>query len=116
MTDSTTSDAHRRRIAEARDHTERRIAALTERFDAIVAGSEFTTDDDEHDPEGSTIAFERSQVQALLTDARRELEELDDAATRLANGSYGVCSECGRAIAAERLDALPTATKCIDCA
>lgn len=116
MTDSSTSDAHRRRIAEALDHTERRITSLTERFDAIVAGSEFTTDDDEHDPEGSTIAFERSQVQSLLTDARRELEELDAAEARIDAGTYGICAKCGRPIAEERLDALPTATKCIDCA
>lgn len=94
---------------------ERRIRSLTARFDAIVAGSEFTTDDDEHDPEGSTIAFERAQVVSLLADARRELDELAAATKRIDDGTYGKCACCGEAIAAERLDALPAATRCIDC-
>lgn len=111
-----TSDDPRARIEAARDHAERRIASLTERFDAVVAGSEFTTDDDEHDPEGSTIAFERSQIQALLADARREQEDLVAAAQRVDDDTYGTCARCGRKIAAERLDALPAVTTCIDCA
>ncbi|KAA0021443.1 TraR/DksA family transcriptional regulator [Antrihabitans cavernicola] len=94
---------------------ERRMRSLNARFDAIVAGSEFTTDDDEHDPEGSTIAFERAQAVGLLADARRELDDLTAALTRIDNGAYGICTICGAQIAAERLDALPAATRCIEC-
>ncbi|ANS30703.1 hypothetical protein R1CP_30380 [Rhodococcus opacus] len=107
---------HHTRIAEERADTERRIASLTSRFTAIVEGSEFTTDDDEHDPEGSTIAFERAQVSALLADARRELEDLAAAQQRLDSGTYGLCTRCGLPIADVRLDALPAAQTCIDCA
>ena len=86
-------------------------------------GIEFACDDggsgshglDEHDPEGSTIAFERAQVVSLLADARRELDELAAATKRIDDGTYGKCACCGEAIAAERLDALPAATRCIDC-
>ncbi|QCQ92960.1 TraR/DksA family transcriptional regulator [Rhodococcus sp. SGAir0479] len=106
---------HRARITEERADAERRAAALTRRFGEIVEGSEFTTDDDEHDPEGSTIAFERAQVSALLASARHEIEELDAALGRLETGSYGVCIHCGRAIAGPRLDALPATRTCIDC-
>lgn len=113
---SSPSDDPRDRIEAVRVHAERRIASLTERFDAVVAGSEFTTDDDEHDPEGSTIAFERSQIQALLADARREQEDLVAAAQRVDDGTYGICARCGREIAAERLEVLPAVTRCIDCA
>ncbi|NKS65379.1 dksa/trar family transcriptional regulator [Rhodococcus hoagii] len=107
---------HGARIAAERVDTERRIESLSARFTAIVAGSEFTTDDDEHDPEGSTIAFERAQVAALLADARRELEELDAAVQRIEDGTYGVCARCGNLIGEARLDALPGARTCIGCA
>lgn len=107
---------HGARIAAERADVERRIASLTARFTAIVEGSELTTNDDEHDPEGSTIAFERAQVAALLADARRDLDELDAASQRLENGTYGVCARCGKPISEARLDALPEARTCIGCA
>lgn len=107
---------HGTRIAAERADAERRIASLTARFAAIVEGSELTTNDDEHDPEGSTIAFERAQAAALLDDARREVDELDAAAQRLENGTYGVCARCGKPISEVRLDALPAARTCIGCA
>ncbi|GAB2633839.1 hypothetical protein GCM10027068_11500 [Prescottella soli] len=106
---------HHSRITRERADAERRIAALNRRFREIVEGSELTTDDDEHDPEGSTIAFERAQVSALLTDARLEIDELDDALRRVEDGTYGVCIHCGNAIAEARLDALPATRTCIEC-
>jgi len=106
----------RARIAAERADVERRIESLSARFTAIVEGSEFTTDDDEHDPEGSTIAFERAQVVALLADARHDLDELDAATQRLEHGTYGVCARCGKPISEARLDALPAARACIACA
>jgi DnaK suppressor protein len=72
--------------------------------------------DDEHDPEGTTIAFERAQVSALLDRARQRVVELDEALARLDDGSYGRCVGCGRPIAPERLEARPAARACIDCA
>jgi RNA polymerase-binding transcription factor DksA len=72
--------------------------------------------DDEHDPEGHTIAFERQQVAALLRDAHVRIAELDVALDRLDQGTYGSCVSCGRAIDPERLDAVPATARCIDCA
>lgn len=72
--------------------------------------------DDEHDPEGATIAFERAQVAALLRDERVLLAATDAALLRLAQGAYGNCSRCGGAISAERLAALPATPTCIACA
>ena len=45
------------------------IAALTREFDEVVAASQASNADDEHDPEGATIAFERQQIAALLEQA-----------------------------------------------
>ena len=53
-----------------------------------------------------------------IAEARHALAELaavDAALQRLAAGSYGQCSDCGEPIAAARLLAYPTATRCIDC-
>lgn len=76
----------------------------------------WSTDDDEHDPEGSTIAFERATVSSLARDAENELRELDEAAQRIAAGTYGTCERCSAPIADARLDALPAARRCIGCA
>lgn len=103
-------------LAAERARTAERVNALSRDLEVIVEASRLVSTDDEHDPEGSTIAFERSQTGTFLEDARKRLEELDSALERLEDGGYGVCANCGRPIAAERLLARPTATTCIDCA
>ncbi|MGY1916609.1 TraR/DksA family transcriptional regulator [Blastococcus sp. SYSU DS0973] len=92
------------------------IEALTREFDAIVAASQASNADDEHDPEGATIAFERQQLAALLAQARRRLADVDAAVTAVEAGTYGRCESCGRPIAPERLAARPTARTCMTCA
>lgn len=99
-----------------REETLRRIDALSTDFSAIVAAVEGVATDDEHDPEGATIAFERAQVDALLRGARDHLAAIDRALDRVAAGAYGRCSSCGEAIAAERLAARPVAETCARCA
>jgi DnaK suppressor protein len=93
-----------------------RIGELTSQFDSIVAESLDANADDEHDPEGSTIAYEKAQVASFITGARANLHELDQALIRLAAGCYSVCEGCGRQIAPERLAALPAVRTCIECA
>lgn len=114
--DEPTDAAGLRLIAEARADTTRLVESLTRRRDAIVEASALTTNDDEHDPEGSTIAFERAQVQGLLNQARVDLADLDRAAERVRTGEYRVCERCGGPIAAGRLAARPAARTCITCA
>jgi DnaK suppressor protein len=99
-----------------REQTLRRLARLTRDFDAMVAASLDTNADDEHDPEGATIAFERSQVGALAKQAQHHLSEIDAAIRKLDAGTYGVCEGCGDPIGEGRLDARPVARSCIQCA
>jgi RNA polymerase-binding transcription factor DksA len=103
-------------IERARAETARLAGALARQRDGIVEASEFTSDDDEHDPEGATIAFERAQVLALLRQAEDELVALDRAAERVRAGVYEVCERCGGPIAEGRLTALPATRICIACA
>ena len=103
-------------IAAERERTLARAAALEREFDNIVVASADAVRDDEHDPEGATIAFERAQVAALLDDARSQVEALDRAALRLAGTDAGRCDRCGDLIGYERLLARPTATRCVRCA
>jgi RNA polymerase-binding transcription factor DksA len=106
----------RNRLDAERASTLARLAALTAEHDGIVAASVDTNGDDEHDPEGSTIAFERARVDALAAQARAHLDDLDRAVARLDSGTYAVCERCGSQIAAERQSARPGARTCIRCA
>ncbi len=93
-----------------------RLAGLTADFGEVVAASRDSNADDEHDPEGTTIAFERSQLGALVEQARRHLGEIDAAVARVADGTYGTCEHCLRPISEERLRARPVARTCRSCA
>ena len=109
-------DALRDRLTEEHEKAERRRAGLSRDFDAIVASAEVSNADDEHDPEGQTIGFERAQVSVLLAEAVERLAELDRAAERLRDGRINRCERCRGSIAFERLLAAPTTVNCIDCA
>jgi RNA polymerase-binding transcription factor DksA len=102
-------------IAE-RASTTAQIEALTRDLGDIIDASTSVATDDEHDPEGATIAFERAQVAALLSRGRERLIDLDRALERLSEGTYGACERCGQPIAAERLEARPASRTCIGCA
>jgi DnaK suppressor protein len=99
-----------------RTTTLRRIAAVSTDIEEVIAATTSVSVDDEHDPEGSTIAFERSQLEALREQGHRHLAELDAALHRLDAGRYGRCERCGHPIATERLGARPSAITCIRCA
>ena len=99
-----------------RDEVTRRLAALTEDYEGVVAASRDTNADDEHDPEGATIAFERAQVDAMVREARHHLDEIDAALERVAEGTYGTCEVCGQPIPSGRLEARPTSRTCVGCA
>jgi RNA polymerase-binding transcription factor DksA len=99
-----------------RVRTQERLDRLTGDYTGIVEASLDANADDEHDPEGATIAFERSQVGALVEQARSHLAEIDAAIQRVRDGSYGTCERCGSQIAPGRLEARPVARTCITCA
>ncbi|MEG3616372.1 TraR/DksA family transcriptional regulator [Isoptericola haloaureus] len=100
----------RARLAAAEERIGRQRAVV----DGIVASVRGENVDDEHDPEGATLAWERQQAAALLAEAERERDALRAALGRVEAGTYGVCEVCGRAIPAGRLEARPAATRCVE--
>jgi DnaK suppressor protein len=109
-------DTARKLLEAEREEALHRLAGLTGDFDAVVAASRDANADDEHDPEGATIAFERSQLAALVLQVRGHLAEAEAAIERLVAGTYGICERCGQPIAKARLEARPVARTCIGCA
>ncbi|MEV7332164.1 TraR/DksA C4-type zinc finger protein [Micromonospora sp. NPDC093244] len=110
------SSAIRADLLRRRDETASQATALEGDLRSLFEASRSSNADDEHDPEGSTIAFERAQLTAVLDATRRRLTELDVALSRVDAGNYGVCERCSRPIPAERLAARPSARTCVACA
>ncbi|MCS1350643.1 TraR/DksA C4-type zinc finger protein [Mechercharimyces sp. CAU 1602] len=69
---------------------------------------------DNHPADIGTELYERGKDIALNEEAEEELQEVNDALFRLAQGTYGQCLACGDPIRYERLEAKPTAAYCID--
>lgn len=103
-------------LEEMERETRQRLALLTRDFDAVVEASIDDNADDEHDPEGATIAFERSQTGALIKQAEQQLGEIRAAHERLTAGTYGACEGCGQPIPPARLEIRPAARHCVSCA
>ena len=99
-----------------RETTQARIEAMHTEFDEIVAASAGCNSDDEHDPEGATIAFERAKVSALLAQASQKLEQIEGALERLERGQPPLCTGCGQLIGLERMMAMPVTELCVNCA
>ena len=110
------AESYRAALRRARREAESQIASLTRDLTGVIDASLSSNADDEHDPEGATIAFERAQLAALLAGARRRLTDLDAALRRLDAGTYGRCERCGRPIPAQRLAVRPSARTCVSCA
>jgi DnaK suppressor protein len=106
-------DAAAERLREAGAEVRARLASMTTDLESLFAASADSNADDEHDPEGQTIAYERSQLSALIQGAQAHLSGIEAATIRLRRGSYGICEVCDQPIPAARLEARPTARTCV---
>lgn len=107
-------DAHRW-IADRRDAVLERLADVEARLAGVrAARGEWT--DEEHDPEGFTLTFEWQQAEGARAAHQAELDELELAAARVADGSYGICASCGLPIPHAQLELRPARTMCVSCA
>jgi RNA polymerase-binding transcription factor DksA len=106
------------RLNAERERALDQIAELERQFAAIVASASDGSagGDDEHDPEGATVAFERQHVAALAAAAREHLAAIDAALRKIDSGIYEICDICGEPIGEERLAARPASLICVRCA
>ncbi len=70
---------------------------------------------DNHLADTATVTYDRELDYMLEENSEHVLAEIDAALKRIEDGTYGICTNCGKEIAFERLEARPWATLCIDC-
>jgi RNA polymerase-binding protein DksA len=96
---------------------ERRRDELVERRERIARHTRHR--DEPLPPDFAEQAVELESGETLVAldrEVNAEIREIDHALRRLEDGSYGECAECGESISEQRLQALPFARLCIDCA
>jgi DnaK suppressor protein len=98
---------------ELRDAIERDNEQLGEQLDRSQSGEAHLDFNHPADMVGADSDYEKELN--LLRRERSELAEVGEALERIAEGSYGVCEECGEEISFARLKAVPQTTHCISC-
>ena len=119
QTSSLTTEQHsmlRGVLIADKEATESLIARLIDDLDSFTDARKDGATDDEHDPEGPTLAFERSQSTAILEQTRQHFAQIESAMLRLDDGSFGVCATYGKEIPFARLEVRPYSTQCVACA
>ena len=98
---------------------EQERAALRHQLEEMGFGGEGGGGGLDYDPnfaDTSQVTAERGEAEALAGSLREALEEVEHAIAKLDDGSYGVCEGCAKPINPARLEAMPAARLCIDCA
>jgi DnaK suppressor protein len=92
-----------------------RVSDAIAHLHAENAGSQDDEAPETGDADTATVTLDRELDYSLEENSTRVLDEIDSALRRIEDGTFGTCQRCGNAIALERLEAMPYATKCIDC-
>lgn len=102
-------------VVEVRKRLRKEQKVLTE---LIETESEKVGPSESFNPDHTEMAYDydyRGRLMAVIDQLENQLIEINNALERIDNGTYGVCTNCGQPIQAERLEALPQAELCIDC-
>lgn len=95
---------------------ERERDDLRRQLEEIGFGDRGGLNYDSNFADSSQVTAERGEAEALAASLREALDEVERALSKLDGDGYGQCENCGRPIAAARLEAMPAARYCIDCA
>jgi DnaK suppressor protein len=94
-------------------------ARLVERLSQLGAeeSGELRTDMEFGDgfADAAAATAERTEVLGLVDTLKKNLDDVDLALRRLAEGQYGICVKCGREIGADRLASRPESVLCVEC-
>jgi DnaK suppressor protein len=80
------------------------------------AAIEADLDFDENFADSGQVTAERGEVEALSGQLSETLTDIEDALAKFDDGTYGECESCHRRIPEARLEAMPAARLCIECA
>lgn len=99
-----------------RDNRAEVLAQLRAQRGGRIGRAEAAAEAREHESDDWAQAdAERDLAIALEERESAELVAIDEALQRVADGSYGLCRDCGVTIASARLHANPTALRCVAC-
>ena len=71
---------------------------------------------DENFADVGQVTAERGEVDAIVGSLLETLDDVDHALAKIDTGTFGSCESCGLVISTARIEAMPTARLCIDCA
>jgi RNA polymerase-binding protein DksA len=112
-------DSHqevRARLTSERDRLQREIDALAEGISSETFQEDEGTDTVSMDPaDDASEMFEREKNLTVRNTLQISLRDVNSALSRIDAGTYGICDNCGKPIGAKRLEAMPSASYCIDC-
>ncbi len=101
-------DAAKDRLLKLKDEYETRI-------DKIDDHTQHPQDDLNEHWEDQAISYRQNDMrQSLKSEARQNLVYVENALSRIENGTYGECEVCGKQIEEKRLEAVPYATLCME--
>ena len=100
-------ESERDRLNHAREAVHHDGSLLEETGDLAIGSGD-------HIADSASETYMRELDEGLEENAGHILAEIEAALARIEDGTYGLCSACGKPIAAERLEAVPYATLCID--
>lgn len=112
-----TLDRLRKRLEEERERLTGVIREIeAEREEVRLSETSSERSPDPNTAEGGSLAFELEKELSVAANAEDLLSKVEEAVGRLDEGTYGLCANCGKPIPVARLDALPYATLCVECA
>jgi len=95
---------------------ERILGQMRELGASIDMDDDGELDYDENFADSALVTAERGEVDAIVGSLKETLAEIDAALAKVEAGTYDTCSNCGNKIGAARLEAMPMATLCMECA
>jgi DnaK suppressor protein len=108
-------DQVRMRLLDERERVLAEMAGLQDDLSHSIEESFDEDGNDSHLADSASETVDREIEQSLGDNAEHLLASIDEALTRLDEGTYGSCVRCGEPVGDERLAALPYAAKCIEC-
>jgi RNA polymerase-binding protein DksA len=109
------TDRFRRILLEERTRVANALENLHEQNSGSLEDETEEETYDNHLADSATATLNREIDYTLEENSEHVLSAIDEALKKIDDGTFGTCARCGRPIAEARLEAIPYASRCIDC-